>query len=66
MQVGAYWIIIYALAVAPMGMVSGLREANVLFAALISTFLLKEGFGDWHFVSACLVTFGLIVSRSRI
>ncbi len=65
MQVGAYWIIVYALAVAPMGMVSGLRETSVLFAALISTFLLKEGFGVWRFVSACLVTFGLIVGRTR-
>ncbi|WP_306262826.1 EamA family transporter [Pararhizobium sp. IMCC21322] len=65
MQVGAYWIIVFALAVAPMGMVSGLRETSVLFAALISTFLLKEGFGVWRFVSACLVTFGLIVSRNR-
>lgn len=65
MQVGAYWIIVYALAVAPMGIVSGLRETSVLFAALISTFLLKEGFGVWRFVFACLVTFGLIVSRSR-
>ncbi|QJF51565.1 EamA family transporter [Roseobacter ponti] len=65
MQVGAYWIIVYALAVAPMGMVSGLRETSVLFAALISTFLLKEGFGVWRFVSAGLVTFGLILSRSR-
>lgn len=65
MQVGAYWIIVYALAVAPMGMVSGLRETSVLFAALISTFLLKEGFGAWRFVSACLVTFGLVVSRAR-
>lgn len=65
MQVGAYWIIVYALAVAPMGMVSGIRETSVLFAALISTFLLKEGFGVWRFMSACLVTLGLIVSRSR-
>ncbi|WP_298434087.1 DMT family transporter [uncultured Jannaschia sp.] len=65
MQVGAYWIIVYALAVAPMGMVSGLRETSVLFAALISTFLLKERFGVWRFVSACLVTFGLVLSRSR-
>lgn len=63
MQVGAYWIIIWALAVAPMGMVSALRETSVLFAAIISTFLLKEGFGVWRFVSASLVTFGLILSR---
>lgn len=65
MQVGAYWIIVYALAVAPMGMVSGLRETSVLFAALISTFLLKEGFGVWRFVSAGLIAFGLIISRAK-
>ncbi len=63
MQVGAYWSIVYALALAPMGLVSGLRETSVLFAALISTFLLKE-FGVWRFYSAGLVTFGLVVSRS--
>jgi len=65
MQVAAYWIIIYALAVAPMGMVSALRETSVLFAALISTFLLKEGFGVWRFISASLVTFGLFLSRGQ-
>lgn len=65
MQVGAYWIIVWALALAPMGMVSALRETSVLFAALISTFVLKEGFGVWRFVSAGLVTFGLVLSRSQ-
>lgn len=65
MQVGAYWIIVYALAVAPMGMVSALRETSVLFAALLSAFLLKEGAGVWRFISAGLVTFGLILSRSQ-
>jgi len=65
MQVGAYWIIVWALAVAPMGMVSALRETSVLFAALISTFLLKEGFGVWRFISASLVAFGLMLSRGH-
>jgi drug/metabolite transporter (DMT)-like permease len=65
MQVGGYWIIVYALAVAPMGLVSGLRETSVLFAALISTFILKEGLGVWRFFSACIVMFGLMVSRAR-
>ena len=64
MQVGAYWIIVWALALAPMGMVSALRETSVLFAALVSTFILKEGFGVWRFVSASLVMFGLMLSRS--
>lgn len=65
MQVGAYWIIVWALAWAPMGLVSGLRETSVLFAALISTFVLKEGFGVWRFVSASLITFGVVLSRRQ-
>ena len=65
MQVGAYWIIVWALAMAPMGMVSALRETSVLFAALVSTFILKEGFGVWRFISAGLVTLGLMLSRSQ-
>ena len=52
MQVGSYWMIIWAMALAPLGAVSALRETSVLFAALISTFLLREGFGVWRFVSA--------------
>ncbi len=64
MQVGAYWIIVWALALAPMAMVSALRETSVLFAALVSTFILKEGFGVWRFVSASLVTLGLMLSRT--
>ncbi len=65
MQVFAYWIIIWSLAIAPMGMVSALRETSVLLAALISVFVLKEGFGAWRFVSAMLVTLGLMLSQSQ-
>lgn len=63
MQVGAYWIIIWALALAPMAMVSALRETSVLFAAILSTFLLKEGFGVWRFISTSLVALGLFASK---
>lgn len=65
LQVGAYWIIVWALALAPMGMVSALRETSVLFAALISTLVLKEGFGAWRFISAVLVSFGLMLQRTQ-
>ena len=65
MQISAYWIIVFALASAPMGMVSGLRETSVLFAAVISTFLLKEGFGVWRFFSAALITLGLVIGRLK-
>lgn len=63
MQVGAYWIIVWALAVAPMGLVSALRETSVLFAALFSSLVLKEGWSAWRFVSATLVSFGLMLQR---
>lgn len=65
MQVGSYWIIIVAMAFAPLGMVSALRETSVLFAALISTFILKEGFGVWRFVSAGLIACGIGLTRYR-
>lgn len=65
LQVGAYWIVIWALAMAPMAMVSSLRETSVLFAAILSTFVLREGFGVWRFASAGLVTLGLILGREK-
>ncbi len=64
MQAGAYWIIIIALATAPMAMVSALRETSILFAAILSTVLLKEGLSVWRFISASLITFGMVVMRS--
>lgn len=64
MQVSAYWIIIWALAIIPMATVSALRETSVLFAALISTFVLHEGFGVWRFVSTGLVALGLVATKT--
>ncbi len=65
MQVGSYWMIIWAMALAPIGAVSALRETSVLFAALISTFLLKEGFGAWRFVSAGMIACGVWLTRYK-
>lgn len=65
MQVGSYWMIIWAMALAPLGAVSALRETSVLFAALISTFILKEGFGVWRFVSAGMIACGIGLTRYK-
>lgn len=65
LQVAAYWIVIWALAMAPMALVSALRETSVLFGAVISTFVLKEGFGAWRFVSASLVALGLVLTKEK-
>jgi len=58
MQVSAYWIVVWALTLAQMAAISALRETSVLFAVLLSSFLLKEGLGAWRFVSAALVAAG--------
>ncbi|MPZ33697.1 MAG: EamA family transporter [Rhodospirillales bacterium] len=65
MQVGAYWIAVWALAHAPLGMVSALRETSVLFAAAISVLILKEGLGVWRFISAALVVCGIALTRIK-
>jgi drug/metabolite transporter (DMT)-like permease len=65
LQIGAYWIAVWALAHAPMGMVSALRETSVLVVAIISTFVLGEGFGVWRFVSAGLVVCGIALTRYK-
>jgi drug/metabolite transporter (DMT)-like permease len=63
MQVGAYWIAVWALSRAPMGMVSALRESSVLFVGLIASFVLKERFGSRRLVSALLVFAGIVFVR---
>ncbi len=54
LSIGAYWIIIWAMSISPMGPVATLRETSVVFAALISGLILKEGLG-WRAVFAALV-----------
>lgn len=62
-QLGATWIAIWALSRAPLAAVSALRETSVLWVALFSTFLLKEGFGKRRVGSTALVLIGLLVMR---
>lgn len=63
LQVAAYWIAVWALSHAPMGMVSALRETSVLFVALISTFVLKERPGLFRLMSAVGVCAGIALIR---
>lgn len=63
MQIGSYWIILWALARTPLGAVSALRESSVLFVTLISTFLLKERLGIQRIACASLVFFGIILVK---
>ena len=58
-SVAAYGIVLWAMTRAPIAAVSALRETSVLFAAVIGTFLLKEGFGITRLVGAASVVAGV-------
>jgi len=59
----AYAMVIYAMGVAPMAMVSSLRETSVIFAALIGTLLFREPFGRQRIIAAILVCLGVVLIK---
>jgi drug/metabolite transporter (DMT)-like permease len=63
MMVTSYWIIIWAMTVAPIAMVSALRESSVLFATLISVVILKERLTRWRAVAAVAIVAGILLTR---
>ena len=58
-SVAAYAIVLWAMTRAPVAAVAALRETSVLFAAIIGTVLLKEGFGVARLVGAASVVAGV-------
>lgn len=63
MALAAYWIAIWAMTIAPIPMVAALRETSVMFAALISAFILKEGVKISRFAAAFVVVIGVALLR---
>ena len=59
----AYAMVIYAMSVAPMAMVSSLRETSVIFAALIGTLMFREPFGRQRIIAAFLVCLGVVLIK---
>jgi drug/metabolite transporter (DMT)-like permease len=59
----AYWIVIWAMTVAPIGMVATLRETSVLFAAAIAVVFLKEPLRATRIVAAVLIVGGMALIR---
>ena len=59
----AYAMVIYAMGVAPLGLVSSLRETSVIFAALIGSFLFREPFGRQRIIAAILVCCGVVLIK---
>ena len=61
LQLAAYGLVVWALALAPMVAVSALRETSVLFAAIIGVKLLGEPLGAHRITAAALVAAGIVM-----
>ena len=58
-SLAAYGIVLYAMTRAPVAAVAALRETSVLFAAVIGSIWLKEGFGAMRLAGAASVAVGI-------
>jgi drug/metabolite transporter (DMT)-like permease len=65
LQLGSYWIAIWAMTVAPIAMVAALRETSVLFGALIAVVILKEPLRAIRIVAALLIVAGLMMIKMQ-
>jgi drug/metabolite transporter (DMT)-like permease len=63
LSVTSYWIVIWAMTVAPIAIVAALRETSVLFAAVISVIILKEQLRPARVIAALMIVFGLALIR---
>jgi drug/metabolite transporter (DMT)-like permease len=63
MSLAAYWIVIWAMTVAPIALVAALRETSVLFAGLIAIVVLEEPPTPIRAIAASLILAGLIAMR---
>lgn len=59
----AYWIVIWAMTVAPIALVAALRETSVLFAAAIAVFVLREKLNAPRIAAALMMLAGLVLIR---
>lgn len=55
----AYALVLYAKSIAPLGMVSALRETSVIFAAIIGVVWFKEGPRSQRLIAAIIVALGI-------
>jgi drug/metabolite transporter (DMT)-like permease len=63
MSIVAYWLVIWAMSITPLGPVAALRETSVVFGALISGLVLKEGLGWRAVAAACVVAAGVMLLK---
>ena len=59
----SYGIALWAMTQAPIGLVAGLRETSVLFAAVIGAYFFGEAFGPRRWIAVLLIVAGIVLSR---
>jgi len=59
MSMGSYGLALWAMTIAPIGLVAAIRESSVLFAAAMGAFALHERFGAPRWAAAGVVAAGL-------
>jgi drug/metabolite transporter (DMT)-like permease len=63
LSLAAYWIVIWAMTVAPIALVAALRETSVLFGATIAVVFLKEDLRAMRIIAAVLIVCGIALIR---
>jgi drug/metabolite transporter (DMT)-like permease len=63
LALASYGIALWAMTLAPIGLVAALRETSVLFAAILGWFLFAEPFGPRRWVALALIVGGIAVLR---
>jgi len=61
--ISSYGIALWAMTIAPIGVVSALREVSVVFALFIALFFLKERLGKYRWIGVLLIFAGVILIR---
>lgn len=63
MMMSSYFIAIWAMTKAPIALVAALREASVLFGAIIAMTMLKEHVSGWRIAASAMILAGVMLLR---
>jgi drug/metabolite transporter (DMT)-like permease len=63
LSLASYAIALWAMTLAPIGLVAALRETSVLFATILGTILFGESFGPKRWLALGLIVAGIVVLR---
>ena len=59
----SYGIALWAMTLAPIGLVAALRETSVMFAAFVGAYFFNEKFGPRRWVAVVLIVVGIVLLR---